>query len=134
MNTKLSLLVGLIVAICAAAALGTVATRAHAAISNSDKQKLYQYCRASGKDPKFCCETVGGAYTTWVDQATGAIHTECVFADSPGANSSNLGYASPPFERSLIGPSTSMTVSAGLRAAGLYGVVAIDEVFDNVIP
>lgn len=134
MNSKRTLLVGLIVAICAAAALGVVVAGAHAAISNADKQKLYQYCRTSGKDPKFCCETVGGAYTTWVDQATGAIHTECVFADSPGANSSNLGNASPPFQRSLNGPSTSMTVSGGNSAAGVYGVVTIDEVFDNVIP
>jgi hypothetical protein len=133
MNRKRTLLVGLLVAICAAAALGVVAAGAHAALSTQDKEVLYQYCRLGGKDPKFCCETVGGAYTTYVD-SNGAIHVSCVIANSPGSNNSNLANASPPFARSLIGPTTSGTQSGGQSNAGLDGLVEITEVINPVIP
>jgi hypothetical protein len=134
MNRKRTLLVAMLVAVCAtAAAVGVVTPRAHAALSTTDKEKLYQYCRAGGKDPKFCCETAGGAYTTFVD-ASGVIHTECVFANSPGENSSDLAGAAPPFQRSLNGPATSTTQSGGQSNAGLYGVVQISEIIDDVIP
>jgi hypothetical protein len=135
MNKKRSLLVALLVAICVASAAGFVAARAHAAsaLSTDDKVALYKYCRTSGKDPKFCCETVGGAYTTWVD-SDGTIHTQCVFANSPGGNASNLAAAAPPFQNSLIGPATSGTQSGGQSNAGADGLVEITETFNNVIP
>jgi hypothetical protein len=134
MNTKRILLVAMLVAICAAAALGAVGTRAaHAALSTQDKIALYHYCRIGGKDPKFCCETVGGAYTTYIG-SDGLIHTQCVFADSPLGNSSNFAVASPPFQGSLNGPTISVTQSGGQSGAGLYGVVQISETLSDVIP
>lgn len=131
MNTKRTLLLAVLVAICAAAAAGLVAARAHAApLSTNDKIALYNYCRTGGKDPKFCCETVGGAYTTWID-SNGTIHTQCVFANSPNGNNSNLA-TSPAFQGSLNTPAISVTTSGG--NAGVEGVVQITETISSVIP
>jgi hypothetical protein len=129
MNKKRPLLVAMLLAIGAAATGGIVAPSAHATWTREEKIVIYQTCRDGGGDPESCCNVVGGVFTQYVG-TDGLTYTQCVIADSPGGNNSNLAAASPPFQRSLNGPTISVTQSN----AGLYGVVQISETINTVIP